>query len=87
MLAELGRVNQNAVKGHAARGFVVRPGALPARSTAFAAFALVSSACSPQPDFDLIIRGGTVYDGTGEQGVKPATIRAGACLDQRARRG
>ena len=39
----------------------------PARAAAFLlALAAVSSSCSSQPDFDLIIRGGTVYDGTGE---------------------
>jgi len=31
--------------------------------------------CSPQPDFDVIIRGGTVYDGTGElSGVRPVDV-------------
>jgi N-acyl-D-amino-acid deacylase len=43
----------------------------PVRRPALAAMALAAcaatwSACASGPDFDLIIRGGTVYDGTGE---------------------
>jgi len=31
--------------------------------------ALVTTACSPPPEYDLVIRGGTLYDGTGAAGV------------------
>lgn len=42
---------------------------------ALAAIVLAAAACSRQPDFDLIVRGGTVYDGTGETaGVRRADV-------------
>jgi len=40
-----------------------------------AVLAWLSGACSTQPEFDLIVRGGTVYDGTGElAGVRRADV-------------
>ncbi len=35
----------------------------------------VAAGCSQQPDFDVIVRGGTIYDGTGElSGVRQADV-------------
>jgi N-acyl-D-amino-acid deacylase len=40
-----------------------------------AACACLSVSCSSEPDFDLIVRGGTVYDGTGETvGIRRADV-------------
>src|SRR4051794_24920695 len=50
------------------------------------------AACSTQPTFDVIVRGGTVYDGTGESsGVRRADVgirgdRIAAIGDLSARR-
>ncbi|MBT8398190.1 MAG: D-aminoacylase [Gemmatimonadetes bacterium] len=34
-----------------------------------AAFCVVNPACAPAPDYDLVIRGGTLYDGSGDPGL------------------
>jgi N-acyl-D-amino-acid deacylase len=33
------------------------------------AFFLVTAGCAPEPAYDLVIRGGTIYDGSGGEGV------------------
>src|SRR5437867_2085645 len=45
------------------------------RAGVLAAFCVLGGACSRAPEFDLVIQGGTMYDGTGESaGVRQVDI-------------
>ena len=60
---------------------------LPART--LAALCVLAAGCSQQPEFDIVIRGGTVYDGSGaapsvrDVGLKGDRVTAIGDLSQR----